>query len=52
MTDTTLFYYNNNWQVISETAANGDLKRLFLYGNYIDEVLMHQETDGWQRLTS
>ena len=37
---TTLYYYNNNWQVVAETDANGLTQRWFVYGNYIDEALM------------
>ena len=38
--ETTLYYYNNNWQVLSETDANGTTQRWFVYGNYIDEPIM------------
>ena len=38
--DTTLYYYNNNWQVLTETDADGTTQRWFIYGNYIDEVLL------------
>jgi len=37
--ETTLYYYNNNWQVLSETDANNVTQRWFVYGNCIDEVL-------------
>ncbi|MBI9019352.1 MAG: hypothetical protein JEZ07_19035 [Phycisphaerae bacterium] len=40
---TTLYWYNNNWQVLAETDGADSLERIFLYGNYIDEVLIHQE---------
>jgi RHS repeat-associated protein len=38
--ETTLYYYNNNWQVLSETDADGTTQRWFVYRNYIDEPLM------------
>ena len=38
--ETTLYYYNNNWQVLSEIDANGATQRWFVYGNYIDEPIM------------
>jgi len=31
--------YNNNWQVVEEYDGGGTVKRKYLYGNYIDEVL-------------
>lgn len=37
--ETTLYYYNNNWQMLSETDANGVTQRWFVYGNYIDEPI-------------
>ncbi|MBI9019390.1 MAG: hypothetical protein JEZ07_19245 [Phycisphaerae bacterium] len=40
---TTLYWYNNNWQVLAETDETDSLERVFLYGNYIDEVLINQE---------
>jgi len=38
--ETTLYYYNGNWQVLAESDANGTTQRWFVYGNYIDEALM------------
>jgi len=43
--ETTLYYYNDNWQVLSETDENGTQQRDYIYGNYIDEVLLKTE-DG------
>ncbi|MBI9019516.1 MAG: hypothetical protein JEZ07_19880, partial [Phycisphaerae bacterium] len=44
----TLYYYNNNWQVLAEydydadatPTSTVDLLRCFVYGNYIDELIM------------
>ena len=36
---TTLYYYSDNWQVLS-TVVGGSLDKSFIYGNYIDEVLV------------
>jgi len=33
----TLYYYNVNWQVLSEYDGAGSHKQSFAYGNYIDE---------------
>ena len=38
--ETTLYYYNNNWQVVTEADSAGDTARYFVYGNFIDELLM------------
>ena len=38
--ETTRYYYNNNWQVLTETDEEGYELRSFIYGNYIDEVLV------------
>jgi len=38
--ETTLYYYNNSWQVLCEYNGAGQFKRWYAYGNYIDEVLM------------
>ena len=35
----TLYYYNVNWQVLSEYDGAGTHKQSFAYGNYIDEVV-------------
>jgi len=37
---TTVYYYNNNWQVLSEYDGSNNFQRNYVYGNYIDEVLM------------
>ncbi|MGB2807521.1 MAG: RHS repeat-associated core domain-containing protein [Sedimentisphaerales bacterium] len=42
--NTTRYYYNNNWQVLCEYDGAGSYKKLFVYGNYIDEVLYTQGT--------
>ena len=44
----TLYYYNDNWQVLSEYDGSFslNLKRIFIYGNYIDEVLVMGTADG------
>jgi len=36
----TYYYHNSNWQVLTETDADGTTQRWFIYGNYIDEVLL------------
>jgi RHS repeat-associated protein len=36
----TLYYYNDNWQVLCEYDGGGSFERLFMYGNYIDEPIM------------
>ena len=36
----TQYYYNDNWQVLTETDEEGYELRSFVYGNYIDEVLV------------
>jgi len=36
----TRYYYNNNWQVLCEKDDTGSTQRRYIYGNYIDEVLM------------
>ena len=37
--ETTLYYYNYNWQVLCEYNGSGTQQRFYIYGNYIDEVL-------------
>ena len=37
--NTRRYYYNYNWQVLCEYDGQGNFKRWFAYGNYIDEVL-------------
>jgi len=36
----TLYYYNDNWQVLCEYNGGGSFERMFMYGNYIDEPIM------------
>lgn len=39
--NTRRYYYNYNWQILSEYDSGGTThKRSYVYGNYIDEVLM------------
>jgi len=38
--ETTRYYYNYNWQVLAEYDGSDTLQRIFIYGNYIDEVLL------------
>jgi YD repeat-containing protein len=38
--ETTLYYYNDNWQVLAEYNDSDVLQCYFVYGNYIDEVLL------------
>jgi YD repeat-containing protein len=38
--NTRRYYYNNNWQVLSEYDGSNSFKRFYVYGNYIDEVLI------------
>ncbi|MHC4501294.1 MAG: hypothetical protein ACYS21_19540, partial [Planctomycetota bacterium] len=35
----TLYFYNDKWQVLTETDDTGGSAKVFVYGNYIDEVL-------------
>ncbi|MBI9019491.1 MAG: RHS repeat-associated core domain-containing protein [Phycisphaerae bacterium] len=38
---TTCYWYNNKWQVLSESdAATDAFERRYVYGNYIDETLL------------
>lgn len=44
----TRYYYNNNWQVLTETNGSGVKQRSYIYGNYIDEALVmidHTDSD-------
>ena len=43
---TTVYYYNNNWQVLSEYDGSNNFQRSCVYGNYIDEVLMMTDSDS------
>ena len=36
----TLYYYSDNWQVLAEYDASGVQQAYFIFGNYIDEVLL------------
>ncbi len=52
--ETTLYYNNNNWQVLAETDANGTTQRWFIHGNgtesplrRIDEVLVMVPDANW-----
>ena len=35
-----MYYNNSNWQVLSEYDGSNNFQRNYVYGNYIDEVLM------------
>lgn len=35
-----MYFYNDKWQVLTETDANETMKAWYAYGNYIDEVLL------------
>jgi RHS repeat-associated protein len=35
-----LYFYNDKWQVLTETDASETMKAWYAYGNYIDEVLL------------
>jgi RHS repeat-associated protein len=37
---TTLYYYSDNWQVLSEYTPSGTQQAYYVFGNYIDEVLL------------
>ena len=37
--NTRLYYYNNNWQVLYEYTDSNSSCSMFMYGNYIDEVV-------------
>ena len=43
--ETTLYYYSSNWQVLCEYDGSNNAEKLFVYGNYIDEVLL-MKADG------
>ncbi|MBL7107504.1 MAG: hypothetical protein ISS77_07865 [Phycisphaerae bacterium] len=44
--ETTLYYYNNNWQVVTEADSAGDTARYFVYGNFVDEAVMVRNVDS------
>ena len=37
--ETTLYYHNNNWQVLAEYDVSGNYQKMNVFGNYIDELL-------------
>ncbi len=37
---TTLYYYSDNWQVLAEYNGSGIQQAYYVFGNYIDEVLL------------
>ena len=41
--DSTTHYYYDGWRVLSETDENGVNQRDYIYGNYLDEVLVKVE---------
>jgi RHS repeat-associated protein len=43
---TTTRYYYDGWRVLSETNAAGTKQRHYVYGNYLDEVLLLIHDDG------
>ena len=44
--NTRHYYYNDNWQLLCDYSTSTTLYRLFVYGNYIDEVLMINSSTG------
>ena len=42
----SLYHYNDNWQVLADYNDAGVLQMWFVYGNYIDEVLMMRRPTG------
>ena len=42
--NTVLYYYNDNWQVLCERTGSDVFKFWYVYGNYVDEVLMYSFT--------
>jgi len=49
--NTRLYYYSNNWQVLEERDSSDNFKKWLAYGNYIDELLLSLEVPnhgyGW-----
>ena len=41
-----MYYYNNNWQVVTEADSAGDTARYFVYGNFIDEPVLMVDVSG------
>ena len=44
--DETTRYYYDGWRVLAEMDENGTQKRKYIYGNYLDEVLVKIEDDA------
>ena len=44
--NTRLYYYSDKWQVLKEYDGSGNSKAMYVYGNYIDEVLYTENTSG------
>ena len=42
----TTRYYYDGWRVLTETDENDDRQRDYIYGNYLDEVLLMVVDDG------
>jgi len=38
--NTRRYYYNYNWQVLCDANSADVLQNYYVYGNYIDEILM------------
>jgi len=43
---TTLYYYDPDWRCLEEGDGEGALEALYVYGNYIDEVLVMEKLAG------
>lgn len=44
--NTRRYYYSNNWQVLNEYDGSDNYKAVYVYGNYIDEVLVRGSAEG------
>ncbi|MHC4867679.1 MAG: RHS repeat domain-containing protein, partial [Planctomycetota bacterium] len=44
---TRLYFYNDKWQVLTETDASETMQAWYAYGNYIDEVLLTAPANFW-----
>ncbi len=44
--NTRRYYYSKDWQVLADYNSNNVAKGRYLYGNYIDEVLMMTDPNG------
>jgi len=42
--ETTLYYYNEDWQVLAEYDGSGVFQKMNVFGNYIDELLYRRGT--------